>query len=591
MIARPRPRPASRVMADQAASDALLNCLIKEFALPLSLFDDEDRRRPLGLPFQLYRRLQSPHVVPLSIRMPDGVRFAVLADRKDTLGSQSYLSGVFGQRPGQRWQALTPAMLAESMLDSCAAVTRKNNPELLAQIVASRDLKRAVTAHFAGQAIAPLADYLSSEQCLWYGHPAQVAPKARLWPASLRQEEVSPEFGAALRLHLFEVPVDGLRIAANDMPQQAALAAFADQGIARPGHAIISMHPIQAELFRADPRAHRLLQTQRIRDLGRTGFLSHPTASVRTMYIREHGYFIKGSLNVRITNCVRKNAWYEQESALLIDTLLKRLTSEHAVSTGGLNTVSEPASLSWSPADHSDEDRIWFREQTGAILRTNFCLAEGEENCLLAGTVFGRDLSLQSNVLAFVGQHLGRAPAAADLLRWFASYASLLLRPVLNMFFNHGVIFEPHLQNTVLVHRHGHPVKLLLRDYEGVKLTTEHGMRGVPEDIPARVRQSMEYPRAQGWNRIAYCLFVNNLSEAVLALTQGRPALAPAMWQLVRQELQDIRDALQTPAPELDALLNGATIPCKTNFRIRLAAAADKFAGYVDLRAPWQVPQ
>lgn len=587
----PRLRPASRVMADQAASDALLNCLIKEFALPLSLFDADGDNAPLGLPFPLYRRLQSPHVVPLSIRMPDGVRFVVLADRKDTLGSQSYLSGVFGRRPGERWRTLTPAMLAESMLDSCAAVTQKNNPELLAQILASRDLKRAVAAHYAGRAVAPLADYLSSEQCLWYGHPAQVAPKARLWPASLRQEEVSPEFGAALRLHLFEVPADGLHVAANDMPRQDALAAFADQGTARPGHAIISMHPIQAELFRADPRARRLLETRRIRDLGRAGFLSHPTASVRTMYMRGHDYFIKGSLNVRITNCVRKNAWYELESALLIDRLLKRLTGEHAATTGGLHTVSEPASLSWAPADHSDEDRIWFREQTGAILRHNFCLVEGEQNCLLAGTVFGRDLSLRSNVLAFLAQHPGRAPTATDLLHWFASYASLLLRPVLNMFFNHGVIFEPHLQNTVLVHRHGHPAKLLLRDYEGVKLTAEHGMRDVPEGIPDRVRQSMEYPRAQGWNRIAYCLFVNNLSEAVLALTQGRPALAPAMWQLVRQELQDIRATLQSPAPELDALLDGASIPCKTNFRIRLAAAADKFAGYVQLRAPWQVPQ
>ena len=591
----PRPRPASRVMADQAASDALLNCLIKEFALPLSLLDENGRQPPLGLPFQLYRRLQSPNIVPLLIRMPDDARFVVLADRKDTLGSQSYISGVFGKRPGQRWRALTPALLAESMLDSCTALTHKNNPELLTQIIASRDLKRAVTAHFAGQAIAPLADYLSSEQCLWYGHPAQVAPKARLWPASLRQEEVSPEFGAALRLHLFEVPAEGLWIAANGLPREEALAAFADQGDARPGHAIISMHPIQAELFRADPRARQLLETRHIRDLGRTGFLSHPTASVRTMYMRGHDYFIKGSLNVRITNCVRKNAWYELESALLIDSLLKRLTTGNAATTGGLHTVSEPAALSWSPDGHSDDDKIWFREQTGAILRSNFCLTEGEQNCLLAGTVFGRDLSLRSNVLSFLEQKLGRAPAAEDLLRWFASYASLLLRPVLSMFFNHGVIFEPHLQNTVLVHRDGHPVKLLLRDYEGVKLTAEHGMQAVPDTTPPRVRQSMEYPRAQGWNRIAYCLFVNNLSEAVLALTHGRPALAPAMWQLVRQELQDIRATLQTTAPELtpelDQLLNGASIPCKTNFRIRLAAAADRFAGYVQLQAPWQVQQ
>lgn len=577
-----------RAIGDQAACHALLNCLIKEFALPLSLLDDDWRKEPLGMPFQLYRRAQSRQAVPLMIRMPDGTRFLVLADRHDSLGSQAYLSGVFGKREGGRWQFLDPGLLAEYMLDSCSQVTQKSNPELLTQILASRDLKRAIVAHFADKTTQPLANYLSSEQCLWFGHPVQAAPKARLWPQSLRQEEFSPEFCAPLQLHLFEVPRDGLWIGANDLSDEQALAGFADQSSARAGYAIISMHPVQAELFRADRRVQQLLDARRIRDLGRTGFRAFPTASVRTLYVEGNDYFIKASLNIRITNCVRKNAWYELESALIIDRVLKHLTNAHAESTGGLHTVSEPAAMGWSPPDHSADDRIWFREQTGAILRRNFCLDEGERECLMAGTMFGRDLSLSPNILPFLARHLGRTPTADDLLQWFGRYAALLLRPVLSMFFHHGVVFEPHLQNTVLVHRNGHPVKLLLRDYEGVKLTAEHGMQWVPEETHARVKQSMAYPRAQGWNRIAYCLLVNNLSEAVLALTHGQPHLAPAMWQLVRTELQDLRSALQSPAPELDQLLCGGTIPCKTNFKIRLAAAADKFASYVQLRAPWQ---
>ncbi len=578
----------SRAIGDQAACHALLNCLIKEFALPLSLLDDDWRKEPLALPFQLYRRAQTRQAVPLMIRMPDGTRFLVLADRQDSLGSQSYLSGVFGKRDGGRWQLLDSALLAEYMLDSCSSVTQKRNPELLTQILASRDLKRAIVAHFGDKTTQPLADYLSSEQCLWYGHPAQVAPKARLWPRSLRQEEFSPEFCVPLRLHLFEVPRDGLWIGTNDLSDQQALAGFADQTNARPGHANISMHPVQAELFLADRRVQRLLDARRIRDLGKTGFRAFPTASVRTLYVEGHDYFIKGSLNIRITNCVRKNAWYELESALIIDRVMKHLTNAHADSTGGLHTVAEPAAIGWSPFDHSADDRIWFREQTGAILRRNFCLVEGGNECLMAGTLFGRDLSLSSNIQPFLARHLGRAPTPDDLLQWFGCYAALLLRPVLNMFFHHGVVFEPHLQNTVLVHRNGHPFKLLLRDYEGVKLTAEHGMQWVPEETHARVKQSMEYPRSQGWNRIAYCLLVNNLSEAVLALTYGQPQLAPAMWQLVRRELQKIRSTLQLPAPELDDLIRGGTIPCKTNFKIRLAAAADKFASYVQLRAPWK---
>ncbi len=576
------------VVADQAACHALLNCLIKEFALPLSLLEDDWRKEPLALPFQLYRRIRSQQAWPLSIRMPDGTRFLVLADRRDPLGSQYYVSGVFAKRMHGRWQPLGLEALAEYLLDSCSSVAGRSNGELLAQILASRDLKRTIVAHSADRPVQPLADYLSSEQCLWFGHPTHPAPKARLWPQPLQAEDFSPEFRASVRLHLFEVPLRGLWIGTNDLSDQDVLAGLADQSAARPGHAILSMHPIQAELFRSDGRVRQLLETGRIRDLGRTGFRAFPTASVRTLYVQGHDYFIKGSLNIRITNCVRKHAWYELESALIVDRLLKRLISEHRESTGGLQAVEEPAAVSWSPEDHSDEDRLWFREQTGAILRRNFCREECENHCLMAGTLFGRDFALLPNILPFLEQHLGRVPDPDELLRWFERYQALLLRPVLSLFFNHGVVLEPHLQNTVLVHRDGQPVKLLLRDHEGVKLTAERGMRWVPEETHERIKQSLAYPRSQGWSRIAYCLFVNNLAEAVLALTHGRPQLAPAMWRAVYRQLRAVRSELQAPAPELDELLRGGSIPCKTNLTVRLAAAADRHAGYRPLRSPWQ---
>ncbi len=102
------------------------------------------------------------------------------------------------------------------------------------------------------------------------------------------------------------------------------LAGFADQRRARPGYAMLCMHPVQGQLFMQDRRVQRLLEQGEIFDHGTTGPLASPTASMRTWYIEGHDYFIKGSLNVRITNCVRKNAWYELESTLIIDQLFQR---------------------------------------------------------------------------------------------------------------------------------------------------------------------------------------------------------------------------------------------------------------------------
>ncbi len=575
------------ILSEQAASHALLNCLIKEFALPLSLVRYDWPNDPWGLPLQLLQHARAQHAMPLQVNMPNGTCFLVLVDREDNLGSQYYLSEVFGRRVDEQWHLLSLSSFADYLLESCSAITGHCNGELLNQILASRELKQVIAAHLCSNSAQPLADYLCSEQCLWFGHPTHPAPKARLWPAHLQQESFSPEFMHPVRMHQFEVPSTGLWIGSNGLSTEQVLAGFAEQSAVRPDHVIISMHPVQGDLFASDPRVQALIADGSIRDLGHSGFQAYPTASLRTLFIEGHDYFIKGSLNVRITNCVRKNAWYELESALLIDQVLSHLTQHHPDTVGGLQPLAEPAALSWAPEQADPETQRWFREQTGAILRQNFCQTEGLANSLMAGTLFGRDAQLRPNIAHFLAQHLGHRASAQERLDWFSRYQALLLRPVLSLFFNHGIVFEPHLQNVVVIHRQGQPVKILLRDYEGVKLTDDIGVQWIPAQTHERVRQSMTYARAQGWRRIAYCLFVNNLSEAVLALTHGEPELAEDMWQIVYRELHSLQAEFNVATPELDGLLDGEEIPCKTNFKVRLAAAADKQAGYVCLPSPW----
>ncbi|MNI90118.1 hypothetical protein D3C73_1476080 [compost metagenome] len=73
----------------------------------------------------------------------------------------------------------------------------------------------------------------------------------------------------------------------------------------------------------------------------------------------------------------------------------------------------------------------------------------------------------------------------------------------------------------------------------------------------------------------------------MLALSWERAHLAPLMWQRVEQQLISIRTELTRAAPELDALIAGQPIACKTNLKVRLAAKADRQASYVTLVCPW----
>ena len=77
------------------------------------------------------------------------------------------------------------------------------------------------------------------------------------------------------------------------------------------GYRLLPAHPWQLAPARGpDVRAPSLI------DLG-DGPAAAPTSSVRTVYDRGD-VFLKFSLNVRITNCVRKNAWYELAGAVAL---------------------------------------------------------------------------------------------------------------------------------------------------------------------------------------------------------------------------------------------------------------------------------
>lgn len=574
----------SRIVSELASSHALMNCLIKEFALPercLSYAWPEDRR---GIAPANYLGWLQDGGVPLLIAFPGDRQFFLVVDRQDELGSQRYLSDIYVRRGDHAWHCPDFAAFIDFLLEACEELAGAHNGELLQQVLQSQHLTAAIVDHVqVSRHPAPLSDYLASEQGLWFGHPNHPAPKARRWPEPLPAEAYAPELHTSTPMHVLEVPRAGLQVAGNGLSDAQVLQGFVDQAQAAPERARIVLHPVQAQLFLGDPRVRALVSQGVIRDLGASGALASPTASMRTWYRPGHAFFIKGSLNVRITNCVRKNAWYELQSTLIVDRLMQRLQGRVA----GLDMVREPGALSWAPPAASAEDERWFREQTGAILRENFCLEHGADCCLLAGTLFARDTRLQPLLQDFLSRCGGQPVSDETRLAWFQDYQRLLLGPVLRLFFEHGVVLEPHLQNCVLVHDNGRPVRLLLRDFEGIKLTDTLGAEALDAHVQPRVRQSLLYSRDQGWRRIAYCLFVNNLAEAVLALSWERPHLAPRLWRQVEAELIAIRRDLQRAAPELDALIAGQPIPCKTNLKVRLAAQADRHAGYVQLPCPW----
>lgn len=137
---------------------------------------------------------------------------------------------------------------------------------------------------------------------------------------------------------------------------------------------------------------------------------------------------------------------------------------------------------------------------------------------------------------------------------------------MLELFARHGIVLEAHLQNTlVAVDADGLPVQALFRDAEGVKL---------PADLP----------RADAWQRLVYCLVVNNLTEIAGALSGRYPDASPLLWPAAREEFS--RYDATRGLPEIAELLAAATLPGKTNLLLRWTRADGADARYLPLPNP-----
>ncbi|WP_437094786.1 IucA/IucC family protein [Streptomyces longwoodensis] len=501
--------------ADAYAAAPLLNCLLREVAEPL--------------PQEGGRQVH---------RLPSGRLLRVRGTRRPVL-PEVYAAGA--------WHRLDHPELVKLVAEELRRHTGLSNHELPAEMLDSR---AAVAALLAARArTAPPDDpYLRSEQCLLTGHPHHPAPKARGGGPAGAWLPYAPEAYARFPLVLLGVRED-------QVVEEGDTRALDALGTAPPGYRLLPAHPWQLDLVGRD-LAPAFADGRLVR-LGRTGFPVRPTAAIRTVYAPERDLFLKFSLDVRITNDIRR-LW--RHDLLRLRRTDQAVASAFATAGGsagaggrgtGGSAAARPGTAGQASAwlsDRGHRTAAFAFEELAVLVRDGFGghLLPGTTPLLAAGLVEG-----------FPGSPLA---ATRDPAAWWAAYLSAVVPPVLAAFAGHGVVLEAHLQNTlVAVDADGVPAQALFRDAEGVKL------------LP-------EVSRAAGWERLVYCLVVNHLWEVAAALAEQHPGLDP--WPAVRRELA------RADLPEATALLTAPTLPGKTNLLLRWTAADGAAARYLPLPNP-----
>ncbi|MFJ9821969.1 IucA/IucC family protein [Streptomyces sp. NPDC101151] len=480
--------------ADAYAAAPLLNCLLREVAEQLP----DSGRRPVH-------------------RLPATGRLLRVRPGRRPADPEVYGAGA--------WHRLGHTELVKLVAEELLRHTGVSGGDLPAEMIDSRE---AVTALLVARAraTAPEDPYLRSEQSLITGHPFHPAPKARGGGPVAAWLPYAPEAHAHFPLVLLGVRED-------QVAEEGDLRALDALGTAPPGYRLLPAHPWQLALLDRD-LAPAFADGRLVR-LGTTAFDAWPTAAVRTVYAPRRDLFLKFSLDVRITNDIRR-LWRHD--------LLKLRRIDTAV-TQAFAAMDSPAA--WL-SDRGYRTAVFAFEELAVLVRDGLRghLRPAATPLLAAGFTEGFE---------------GSPPAAtADPDAWWEAYLRQVVPPALTAFHDHGVVLEAHLQNTlVAVDAAGTPVQALFRDAEGAKV------------LP-------DVSRAAGWERLVYCLVVNHLSEIAAALAEHHPGLDP--WPAARRELA------RHDLPEIPALLASPTLPGKTNLLLRWTGADGADARYLPLPNP-----
>ncbi|MGA5817402.1 IucA/IucC family protein [Kitasatospora sp. NPDC094028] len=558
--------------ADDAVAHTLLNCLLREVSAPEHQTAVDDGRLLLRLP----RR---------------GTLLRVALRRTSLLGAHRFTGPVSEETP-DGWRELDWRALAEQVQDELELRTGTANEEFTAQVASSHEgvlagltdrpaAEHAHTRHVdADHPETARTDrtgrYLESEQALLFGHRFHPAPKSRS-AARGDWRHYAPESRAAFPLRHLAVRAELL---AEECADERATALLDGLGEVPDSYRLLPAHPWQYQLIGDHPLLRRALQRGDVLDLGPRGEHFTATASVRTLHGADA--FLKFSLDVRITNCLRKNAAYELTGAVTLTRLLAPVLADLTRRFPDAAMLREPAFRTLAlPGTDGRPDLALF-EGFGLIVRDGLggALRPGVTPLLAAAVADEYPTSS-----AHISRLLAGSSDAPSVLGWWRDYLRLLVPPVLAAYFDHGVVLEPHLQNVLIgVDAAGRPAQVLFRDLEGTKLVPEHNA-GLLAALPPEVAGPMTYDAERGWDRVVYCLLVNHVAELLAALADVRPDLEGALWQAVRDSLEDFAAAHGRP-PRLRALLAGVPLPAKANLLTRWERRADREAGYVRLPSP-----
>lgn len=320
--------------------------------------------------------------------------------------------------------------------------------------------------------------------------------------------------------------------------------------------ALLPVHPWQANDLR-ERGFGDALDSGDLLLLGEAGDFYHASQSLRTLVNATHPEKanIKLPLDVVCTSSRRNLEPHFVCTAPLLSQWLVSLVAEDSFLENGnrLQLLREYAAVSYEPDE--DEDNAGL---LGVIFRESIVgrLGAGE-----TAVPFTALTLVESDKRPFIAGWI----EAHGVESWAERLVEVVVIPIWHMLAHHGIAFEAHAQNLILVHENGWPKRVVLRDFhEDTEFVPE--FLGRPETEPdfASVDSFFEsIPLNDGYRMerleslrqlYADTVYVFNLADVSFLLERFHGYSETKFWDVVRARLDAYAASGVTAASRIEGL-------------------------------------
>lgn len=316
------------------------------------------------------------------------------------------------------------------------------------------------------------------------------------------------------------------------------------------------LHPWQANVLKDDP----VIKEYRQRGLIRHGSISHtpwsPTSSLRALYHAQAPFMVKFSLSLRITNSIRHMQQTEVVRGMVLHDIfqsprLKQFKTEFPF----FDVLHEPAAMAIRGLDHA------ILPQTTVLIRQNLPTREGHKTVMLAALNQPHPFGLRS-WLAEIFEHTSPHD-------FFQAFLQHVLRPLIILQANYGVLLGAHQQNLLVTLRNDVPVGGFFRDCQGIGLSPlAMAQQQDNLDLIERMRPHC-LTESSAVDLFTYYLLINSVFGTVAAVAREGQVSESSLLAQLNRFLESLASSVKDPHI-LTHWLKAPALRQKGNFRCNL---------------------